>query len=265
MPWCPKCKSEFRDEITVCSDCGTTLIAEIEEDTTSLAEITEEEQANKLIEFLQYEGITDITCEYVEESNHWLIKVNTDSYKRANKLFLAFRKTEAEENVDVNERANLQKEPDISLTYVKKETQYNDLVSTTYTFLLFGIVGSAFLILNVMGIIDFVNSLLMYVVMGFMFIAFIIIGISSHASSKRVKNEIGTENELTNQVNSWLKDNITQDFLNEIQDDNESPEINYFHKSEKIKTLVSEQFNIPDDAFLEHVVEEFYNSEIDHI
>lgn len=26
MPWCPKCSSEYRDEFTVCADCGSELI-----------------------------------------------------------------------------------------------------------------------------------------------------------------------------------------------------------------------------------------------
>ena len=28
MPWCPKCKSEYREGFTVCADCGSTLVDE---------------------------------------------------------------------------------------------------------------------------------------------------------------------------------------------------------------------------------------------
>ena len=28
MPWCPKCKSEYREGFTVCADCGTKLVDE---------------------------------------------------------------------------------------------------------------------------------------------------------------------------------------------------------------------------------------------
>ena len=30
MPWCPKCKTEYRDGFTVCSDCGTPLVDRLE-------------------------------------------------------------------------------------------------------------------------------------------------------------------------------------------------------------------------------------------
>ena len=31
MPWCPKCKNEYKDGFTVCADCGTELVASLDE------------------------------------------------------------------------------------------------------------------------------------------------------------------------------------------------------------------------------------------
>ena len=28
MPWCPKCKTEYREGIEVCADCGSQLVEE---------------------------------------------------------------------------------------------------------------------------------------------------------------------------------------------------------------------------------------------
>jgi len=30
MPWCPKCKTEYRDEFSICSDCEIELVKELE-------------------------------------------------------------------------------------------------------------------------------------------------------------------------------------------------------------------------------------------
>ena len=32
MPWCPKCKNEYREGITVCADCGTPLVNDFVEE-----------------------------------------------------------------------------------------------------------------------------------------------------------------------------------------------------------------------------------------
>ena len=29
MPWCPKCKNEYKDGYTVCADCGSDLVDEL--------------------------------------------------------------------------------------------------------------------------------------------------------------------------------------------------------------------------------------------
>ena len=31
MPWCPKCKTEYRDGVTACPDCGSRLVEELPE------------------------------------------------------------------------------------------------------------------------------------------------------------------------------------------------------------------------------------------
>ena len=36
--WCPKCKTEYRDGITVCADCGTPLVEGSAEDFEGLTE-----------------------------------------------------------------------------------------------------------------------------------------------------------------------------------------------------------------------------------
>ena len=52
MAWCPKCKNEYREGITVCPDCGETLVSEEElTDWTSVL-FGEQDEMEYLIVFL---------------------------------------------------------------------------------------------------------------------------------------------------------------------------------------------------------------------
>jgi hypothetical protein len=72
MPWCPKCKTEYREGFTVCSDCGSPLVEAMKEDrpedcidekTDSLNEparlmqVGNEYEADNIIALLAGEGI----------------------------------------------------------------------------------------------------------------------------------------------------------------------------------------------------------------
>lgn len=48
MPWCPKCKSEFRSGFTVCNSCGVRLVDRLSDlDKISAASISEEQSADE--------------------------------------------------------------------------------------------------------------------------------------------------------------------------------------------------------------------------
>lgn len=42
MPWCPKCKAEYRDGFNLCSDCNTELVTQLEADDYEVSENGEE-------------------------------------------------------------------------------------------------------------------------------------------------------------------------------------------------------------------------------
>lgn len=45
MPWCPKCKAEYREGFTKCSDCKVELVSELDEVSDEDANVVYDKEA----------------------------------------------------------------------------------------------------------------------------------------------------------------------------------------------------------------------------
>ncbi|MBE5967490.1 MAG: DUF805 domain-containing protein [Lachnospiraceae bacterium] len=151
------------------------------------------------------------------------------------------------------------------VTYVLKSEQYKDLNSTFWIFLIFGIAGILILVLNFIGIFHFINGAIPSITMGALFVFFLYVALSTHYKAKKVQAEIKAENELTEKINEWLAANITEDFLSSIHIDSISPELNYMRASETIHDMLIKEFGPQNNAYLDRLLEEFYNRTFDHM
>lgn len=264
MLWCPNCKTEYREGISVCADCGADLVEEVSSgyDLVSLIETEQKDMADKLMNFLLYSNISSSTLTNDEERHVFIVSVDKSSLKEAKKLFQSFYQEESklmEEEKDSDDVDPKEVKP-VSSTYVKKEDQYKDLSSTALTFLSFGIAGIVFVILNIMGFITFFNGPIAYALSGAMFIVFVFIGITTLKKAKLTKGQIHQENQTIDGITSWMNKNITEELLSTVQDDSLSNEINYFNKIEKIKELLKDNFKELDDSLTDQIIEEFYDA-----
>ena len=68
MPWCPNCKTEYREGIKVCADCGAALVAELKEEAerAQIALLQNPDTVEKLKAYLKYAGI-EAESEYIDE------------------------------------------------------------------------------------------------------------------------------------------------------------------------------------------------------
>ncbi len=287
MAWCPNCKLEYRKGITVCADCGAELVDQLEEEKKQegIMSCESEELADKFLEFLNYSNLTSGVKEYQEKSEEYTIKVAFEDRKQAKKLFQAFYSTEMEETlVPHPDHSNLEdedlleeyedeeietpklKQPNTpkslktpSNIYVKREDKYNDLVSSAKIFYVFGVLGLIYVGINAAGILTFVNGAFSYTVYTAMFVACLVVGYTTQKSAAKTKSQIAEEEDLTTQVNQWLKNNIREESFSSIDEEGSSDEVKYLNRTNHIKELLLNQFEGVDDSYADQIIEEFYN------
>jgi len=109
MPWCPKCKTEYREGITHCADCKVELVEEykdavLQDATEMLVKIDKQHDpfAKKLFDFLVY---SEIPCVALDEGDMIGIYVTPQDFKKAKKCFKAFYSVEAEAIMQQTEEA----------------------------------------------------------------------------------------------------------------------------------------------------------------
>lgn len=83
--WCPKCKMEYREGITVCADCGAELVEDIQS-LVDVCEIKGETDADELVDFLHYSGIQEVKKEWMEEEESFRLLVKEKEAQKAEKM-----------------------------------------------------------------------------------------------------------------------------------------------------------------------------------
>lgn len=256
MPWCPKCKTEYREGITHCADCKVELVAEYKEvllqnATANLVKVDAEHVmfTKKLQDFLQYSGISSVI---LNEETMLGVYVAPEDLNKAKKLFKAFYSVETEMVMQQAEEAAFLKgeefddyfgddEDDTEEAsescketasrgrstassccaaepqgFVSAVARYEDYRSSGATFTVIGSVGIVFAILNFMDVISLFGSTYSSFVLFLMFGIFLILGIFSYAKAGHLKENALAEKQLVADVKEWIAQNITKEMLDSL-------------------------------------------------
>lgn len=154
---------------------------------------------------------------------------------------------------------------DNGLPYVMKADQYKDLTGTVWVFLFFGIAGLIVVLINILGVINIFSGWIPNTVMAALFLFFLYVAISTNKKAKRIQSEIDVENALTEKINEWLKQNVTEDFLASVHNENLSDELNYIKKTDLIKEMLMKEFGTQNLAYLDRLIEEYYYNTFDNL
>ncbi len=273
--WCPVCKTEYQKGITICAECGSVLVEGTEDDflITGLCELKDEETAAKLLEYLKFSGITN--AKEKEEDGVYIITVPQSQAKQAEKLMRGFMIAQQDEqekealgagNDSSGEKGSNETPEGIlnnsSKTYTKKADEYKDTRTSGITFVIFGLIGIAYLVLCKLEILPLTYNDIVLVLLLCMFAFFIANGVASVIKSGKIKGQISEEEALTKEIKLWLDENITGEIVGSWKDTNVPDEENELIVISKIGEMLSGYYTQLDTSYLEMIADEYFNEKI---
>lgn len=247
-------KEELRTKKLSEKDAAASPDSENQAETFESLASLPQEKASRLVEFLRYSQLEEAQSVYDEISGTYHVQVWTHHFEKAQNLYDVFSENEldeAENPVDITSAGNI---------YENSTEKYKDYFSSAVTFLICGVAGLIVLLLNDFGVLHFLSSegasfILMNVVLGGLFIAFIVIGIMSFKHSKKAKKQAEEELSSSQELLGWLKENITAEKIESSYNTDIPDEMKYFNRSEYIKKVLLEQFPDSKSEIVESVTD----------
>ena len=138
--------------------------------------------------------------------------------------------------------------------------------------LLVGVLGIVFMLLVFLGIIPVSLSknirVVTYVVMGGMFVIFIIVGIRSFIFAKKYMDYSVEEDKLNEDIRKWFSENFDADTIDKAvffsEDVERNKEMDYFKRFDYMKSLINDHFDNPDSAMVEDIADSLYTEIYEH-
>ncbi len=262
MPWCPKCKNEYREGIDVCADCGSKLTEYKEERIRTTLIFGEEDQMNKLKDFLIFNQINDVEITYDSEDEVYELSVYMAEKEKASQITKVFL-TEEQEKKDDDARTNSSPYKGM---YQDSAVRAEENRSSAWTLLFVGGVGLVVMILGIIGILPFqltgTNKYMVYGIMSALFVLFIVMGIISMKNSLVFTKKAQSENSLRMTMLNWCKESLNAEVIDRTISltGEETDEVLYFRRAEKMKEELNHKFVNLDQEFLEHFIDDEYDT-----
>ena len=149
-------------------------------------------------------------------------------------------------------------------TFKKASDKYNDLHSSSICLLFVGILGIIYVILDYLKVLPFSfnsnGNFMFYIVMGSLFSIFVIMGIYTVISAKKVKETIADEESNTDSIITWAIENLTADKIDSSIEaiDECIDEEKYLLRTEKLENILINEFNLEDESYINSLIDEIY-------
>ena len=270
MPWCPNCKNEYVDGIKECADCHVTLVEQLEEDFVPVI-FGEEEEIYKLNTFLEANEFTKAIIRPSEEDNFFELVVPASLEKRVKQMISVYSMHKAKTEMtnlnhsdDEMESAESDENPlrpnqSMKSSYTTQKDKAENYKTSAYTLVSVGILGLVFLVMALIGMFPVRFGILTYLIMGGMFLLFLVSGIASYRSYKKSSQDAVMENHLSKEIMEWCKGNLNPSNIDQVFETEQIPdEVRYFKRIDRMKECIRETYLNLDEGFLDALVEEIY-------
>lgn len=269
MSWCPKCKNEYRAGVSICPDCNEELLEELTEaielEFVPLFQTADEELKTKLVKYLIHcghkvqEESSMVDTEEGPQNVH-AIFVPKDDFNEAMKEIRTVITYDAKQEAGEEDLKPRRRAPEPSTLYVDAKARYQEYKSSGIMFLVFAVLFLIFGILNIAGVISIMASTASLIVVFGAAIGFAYVGITSLMKVSSLKEEASSEEQTTDTIMDYLKENFSKDALLKTVDAETEGELLYFQLMETMKEAVSKEFPDKDENYLDALLEEYYNS-----
>lgn len=256
MPWCPKCKSEYRVGFTVCADCGTELV-----DEEPLEKPVEEGAvwANEKM-LSEKEQIAQELLEKTDRNEQELSGLADENSPILSEQSVENREMEAEDSTAGKKNEGFSYAP-----YQDSSERASENRSSGWILLIIGAIGIVLVILGATDIlpIRMGNPYLFFGVMGAIFILFLVSGVMSIKNAKIFDKKAESENSLRSTLLNWCKENFSASEIDQVVKlEEDTEEILYFKRFNYIKEKLNRQFVNLDQGFLDKFIDDFVYEEI---
>lgn len=294
---CPKCRNEYRDGITECADCGCRLVSEKEIVNKIRLIFGAEEELARLKDYLEYNGLRELEIVFDEKEAVHELLINEKDQQKAVKLGAVYMQQEqvrqAQEAVrmqeeqarreaekpqpqwfgmdtgEAEEKKSAQAGPApgrrSSHGYQNKAEQAAENRSSAWTLLIVGGLGLVALALLLAGVLPLrlqgSNRFLIGGIMGVLFVIFIVMGFVSLKNSRQYAREADSENSLKGTMEKWCRENLDGAKVDAGLQLSDLPEEEwYFRRAALLKAVLNRQFVNLDQDFLDHFVDDMYDT-----
>ena len=231
MPWCPNCKLEYVDGVKVCPDCKTALVDSLEDADS-------------------------------EDSFEFSDEYNAAEEQVENAMNAYFPELSEEEREDM--LANL-KQGALIPKYKSVQDSYTEHKSGAMSLMLIGVLGVAFVVLNALKIISLpagLSSTLTTVVMGALFLIFLLSGIFSSVKASKLKSKAEAEKALIEKIVDFVRSRKKSGVYPTYKEE-DGFEFDYIKLTETVVKDVEDNFSDLEPGFAYYVVDRFASEVLD--